>query len=113
MAEILLGSVIPSVQTGSIRAKMQGAFALIKAHLGVVAGRLAHHRVFGHLDDDVWFSVNTTAYRRYAILRRVLPSLPDAPTQRSFIGTDGDRALKEAFHAYQLILRIAARCGWP
>src|SRR5215469_1782957 len=113
MAHILLSSVTPSTRTGSIKAKMEGAFALIKARLGVASGRLAHHRVFGHLDDDVWFSVNTTAYRKYAILRKVLPSLPDAQTQRHFIGSDGDRALNEAFRAYQLIDRIAARCGRP
>ena len=113
MADILLSSVTSSTRTGSIKAKMEGALALIKARLGVVSGRLAHHRVFGHLDDDVWFSVNTTAYRKYAILRKVLPSLPDAQTQRDFIGSDGDRALNEAFRAYQLIHRIAARCGRP
>jgi len=54
---------------------MQGALALIKAQAALAGGRPAHHQVFGHLDDDVWFSVNTTAYRRHATLRKILPSL--------------------------------------
>ena len=100
-------------RSGRSRAKLQGLLALIKARLAVARGRFEHDRVFGHLADDVWFSVNTTAYRRYAILRQVLPSLPDAETQRAFIGSEGDLALREAFRAYQLIRRIADRWGRP
>ncbi len=74
---------------------MQGALALIKAQAALARGWPAHHRVFGHLDDDVWFSVNTTAYRRHATLRKILPSLPDAQTQkdfdvREFLHADGE-----------------------
>jgi SAM-dependent methyltransferase len=101
------------VRTGRIRAKLQRVRVLIKARLEVATGRLAHDRVFGHLDDDVWFSVNTTAYRRYAMLQQVLPSLPDAQTQKNFIGSEGDTALGEAFRVYQVIRRIADRFGRP
>lgn len=113
MLDISLDSVASSARPSLISTKVQGARALIKATLGVVTRRLTHHRMFGHLDDDVWFSVNTTAYRRYAVLRQLLPSLPDPETQRAFIGSDGDRALREAFRVYQLIRHIMARCGRP
>jgi hypothetical protein len=98
-------------RTGRVRAKMQGALALIKAQAALAGGRPAHHRVFGHLDDDVWFSVKTTAYRRHATLRKILPSLPDAQTQKHFIGNVGDRALFEAFRFYQMIRTLSARWG--
>src|SRR6266542_3893503 len=113
MADPHVDSLLPPVRTGRILAKLQGALAIIKARLALARGRLAHDRMFGHLDDDVWFSLNTTAYRRYAILRQVLPSLPDAQTQKNFIGSEGDRALQEAFRAYRLIRRIADRYGRP
>jgi 2-polyprenyl-3-methyl-5-hydroxy-6-metoxy-1,4-benzoquinol methylase len=92
---------------------MQGALALVKARVAVATGRVAQDRVFGHLSDDVWFSINTTAYRRYAVLRAVLPSLPDAQVQRNFIGSDGDSALGEAFGTYRLIRHLAASLGRP
>src|SRR5215470_17022341 len=38
MADILLSSVTPSTQTGSIKAKMEGALALIKARVGSLPG---------------------------------------------------------------------------
>lgn len=105
-------SILPlRPRTGRVRAKMQGALALIKAQAALAGGRPAHHRVFGHLDDDVWFSVNTTAYRRHATLRKILPSLPDAQTQKHFIGNVGDRALVEAFRFYQVIRTLSARWG--
>jgi 2-polyprenyl-3-methyl-5-hydroxy-6-metoxy-1,4-benzoquinol methylase len=108
-----LSSLTPPAQTGRLRAKMQGALALAKARVAVATGRVAQERVFGHLSDDVWFSVNTTAYRRHAVLRAVLPSLPDPQVQRNFIGNDGDVALGEAFGAYRLIRHLAASCGQP
>lgn len=108
-----LSSLTPPARTGRLRAKMQGALALVKARVAVATGRVAQDRVFGHVSDDVWFSINTTAYRRYDVLRAVLPSLPDAQMQRNFIGSDGDRALAEAFGAYRLIRHLAASCGRP
>ncbi len=80
-------SILPlRPRTGRVRAKMQGALALIKAQAALARGWPAHHRVFGHLDDDVWFSVNTTAYRRHATLRKILPSLPDAQALSVTVG---------------------------
>jgi len=93
--------------------KVQGGFALAKAHAALIVGHIAHDRIFGHLDDDVWWSVNTTAWRRHAVLQRVLPSLPDENAQIRFIGNSGDAALLEAFRAYQLIRTLAARAGRP
>jgi SAM-dependent methyltransferase len=93
--------------------KIQGALTLVKASVALASGHLAHERVFGHLNDDVWFAVNTTAYRRYRLLRRVLPSLPDAQTQIGFIGSADDNALREAFLFYQLVRALSARAGQP
>ncbi|SRR6266545_330581 len=92
--------------------KIQGA-ALVKASVALASGHFAHERVFGHLDDDVWFAVNTTAYRQYRVLRRVLPSLPEAETQIGFIGSADDNALWEAFRFYQLVRALSARAGQP
>jgi SAM-dependent methyltransferase len=108
-----LGTLAFPARTPGPSAKAQGALALIKARASLSLGRVAHDRVFGHLADDVWFSVNTTAYRRYGTLRQVLPSLPDGQTQKNFIGNEGDAALQEAFRAYQVISRLSALCGRP
>src|SRR5690348_2440479 len=113
ISDIMTGPLATDRRRSRIRAKAQKTFALLRAHLAVIGGRPAHDRIFGHLGDDVWFSINTAAYRRHAILRRLLPSLPDARTQADFIGAEGDRALQEAFRSYQLIRHIAGRCGRP
>ena len=103
----------PLVETGWLRRRLQVKLALVKTQLAVASGVIAPHRIFGHVADDVWFSINTTGYRQYGSFRRVLPSLPDPRTQREFIGSDGDRALREAFRVYQLIRHIAAGLGRP
>ncbi len=87
--------------------------ALLKARLALATGSIAQHRIFGHVADDMWFLLNTAAYRRYGFLRRLLPGLPDPQIQREFIGSEGDRALREAFRAYQLIRYLCAQCGHP
>jgi glycosyltransferase involved in cell wall biosynthesis/2-polyprenyl-3-methyl-5-hydroxy-6-metoxy-1,4-benzoquinol methylase len=102
-----------SAQTAYMLAKAQGALAILNASVSVAMGRIAHHWIFAHLDDDVWFSVNTTAYRRFSILRKVLPSMPDDSIQRDFIGSEGDRALQEGFRAYQIICKTSSLYGRP
>lgn len=105
--------IAPAPIGGTLRTKEQGARALIKLGGSLLLGRVAQHRVFGHLDDDVWFAVNTSASRRFPVLQRVLPGLPDPAIQVEFIGSSGDSALEEAFRAYQLIRAVAMRAGHP
>src|SRR2546428_246393 len=106
-------AALPTRYTSRVRKQIQGALALVKASVALASGHLAHERVFGHVDDDVWFAINTTAYRRYGLLRRVLPSLPDPETQIAFIGSADDRALWEAFRTYQLVRALSARADQP
>ena len=101
------------VETGRMSRKLQVKLALLKARLALATGSIAQHRIFGHVADDVWFLLNTAAYRRYGFLRRLLPGLPDPQIQREFIGSEGDRALREAFRAYQLIRYLCVQCGHP
>jgi SAM-dependent methyltransferase len=83
--------------------------------------------VFNGVDDDEWFAVNTTAYRRYPVLRQFLPAMPSEDIQKEFIGSAGDTALREAYYAYRLFKEVATKyrgrvgpetkvldfgCGW-
>jgi SAM-dependent methyltransferase len=65
-------------------------------------GMESQHKIFSRLDDYNWWWCNTTGYREYEVLRKILPSLPDEATQIAFIGRAGDCALAEAFGAYLL-----------
>jgi SAM-dependent methyltransferase len=104
---------LPPPTTSVLRSKLQGGLAIVRAYAALATGRVAHHRIFGDLPDDVWLSMNTTAYRRYAVLRRVLRSLPDEDIQRRFIGNVGDAALAEAYRAYQIMRAVIARRSLP
>jgi SAM-dependent methyltransferase len=100
--------------TTRIRRKLEKEYALLKARVAVAGGMRAPHRwVFGHVDDTVWLDLNTAGYRRHAILRAVLPSLPPERTQIAFIGSSGDGALNEAFRAYRFWKEVAGRNGHP
>jgi len=52
------------VETGRMSRKLQVKLALLKARLALATGSIAQHRIFGHVADDVWFLLNTAAYRR-------------------------------------------------
>lgn len=71
----------------------------------------APHIVFEGINDDEWFAINTSAYRRYALLRDLLPGMPDENTQRGFIGNAGDVALSEAYAVYLLIKQAMEKYG--
>ena len=62
--------------------------------------------LFGRVDDDEWFWLNTEGYRELPDLRRVLPGLPDEQLQSQTIGSSGDKALSEAFLAYTLFKQL-------
>jgi len=86
--------------------------ALAKAH--AKRGRaLSHHDVFGGVGDFQWFWLNTVGYRSLAFLRDVLPSLPDAETQKGFVGRSGDDALRDGFNVYRTWKSMAAKYGRP
>jgi SAM-dependent methyltransferase len=81
--------------------------------------------LFGTVDDDMWFWMNTSGYRENPVLRQILPTLPPEDVQLRFTGSAGDRTLQEAFSAYSLFKRIVFEhlgrsctsvldfgCGW-
>ena len=96
------------------RRKLEKEYALLKARVAVASGRRGAQRwIFGHVSDEVWLDLNTAGYRRHAILRDVLPGLPPERDQKGFIGSTGDRALREAFLAYRFWKERARRHGRP
>jgi len=93
---------------------LQEERAVLKARVAYALGDAPSTvRVFRHCDDLGWLFVNTSGYRRRRILRKILPALPPSELQRTFIGSTGDGALREAWRAYCLWLEIAARYGRP
>ena len=72
-----------------------------------------HHQVFSGVTDYEWLWFNTEGYRRFEILRKVLPGLPDEDIQTAFIGAAGDVALGEGFKGYRLWKDLAAKFGRP
>ncbi len=64
------------------------------------------HRLFGDVNDDFWFWLNTEGARQCPDLAKVLPALPDGRTQLTFTGATGDATLAEAFAAYSLFKRL-------
>ncbi len=71
------------------------------------------NEVFGLVDDDFWFWLNTAGYRRSAAVRSILPGLPDESVQLQFTGRKGDSGLREAFAAYQLFRDMYRTHGGP
>jgi SAM-dependent methyltransferase len=110
---INLGGIMDSPATSPLRSKIEGGRALAAGQLALLTGAVRHDRIFGGASDDVWFALNTHAYRRWGLLRKLLPALPDEATQRAFIGNAGDDALREAFRFYQIVRTLAARHGSP
>lgn len=70
-------------------------------------------RVFADVNDETWVHLNTDAYRRQPLLRKLLPQMPPAQLQERFVGSSGDASLRAAWRTYQLWLEIAARNGRP
>ena len=85
------------------------------------------HTVFGAVDDEYWFWLNTAGYRKHQELQRILPSMPAEEVQRRFTSMTGDYAMREAFSMYtvckQLLRQYAGGienagaildygCGW-
>ncbi|MDQ3652432.1 MAG: class I SAM-dependent methyltransferase [Acidobacteriota bacterium] len=82
------------------------------------------NELFGGVDEDFWFWLNTEGYRRSPELQVILPSMPDEEVQLRFTGAAGNATLWEAFSAYRLFKQIAGKhlascdsvlefgCGW-
>ena len=97
-----------------LRSKLAKASVLLRAKLlHPLASGDSPYRIFAGYDDDTWWWANTAGYRRFAALRRFLPSLPDEPSQERFMGAHGDVALAQAFVGYRLFRRLAAEEGHP
>lgn len=84
-------------------------------------------KIFGGISDDFWYWLFTDGYDNNAIVRQILPSMPDEQTQLNFTGRSGHLALSEAFAAYKLFKGILGKnskalsecsavldfgCGW-
>lgn len=84
-------------------------------------------KIFGGIKDDFWYWLFTVGYDSNAIVRQVLPGMPDEQTQLNFTGRSGHLALSEAFAAYKLFKGILEKnskdlsecsavldfgCGW-
>lgn len=92
-----------------------------------VDGHISLKDIFGNFSDDFWYWLFTDGYTKNAILRKVLPSMPDPQIQANFTGCSGHMALSQAFEAYKLFKSIYSRkakelsandtvldfgCGW-
>lgn len=64
------------------------------------------NRLFGAVSDDFWFWLNTEGYRKSAILREILPGMPEERVQQQSNGLSGDTALLDALEIYKLFKRI-------
>ena len=96
----------------TIRRQARKIYFGIKLHtLARLGYAQTPHRVFNGIGDEEWFALNTSAYRRFAVLRRMLPSMPDESIQREFIGNSGDGALREGYDAYILFKEVAGKYG--
>lgn len=84
-------------------------------------------KMFGNVSDDFWYWLFTNGYDNNAIVRQILPGMPDEQTQLNFTGRSGHLALADAFAVYKLFKDILARnsknlsecstvldfgCGW-
>jgi ubiquinone/menaquinone biosynthesis C-methylase UbiE len=91
------------------------------------AGNESVKKIFGEVNDDFWYWLFTDGYDNNAIVRNVLPSMPDEQIQANFTGRSGHLALSEAFAAYKLFKNILSNnskdlrdctavldfgCGW-
>lgn len=63
--------------------------------------------LFGEVDNNFWFWLNTEGYRQNLHLRQILPGLPDEAIQLRFTGAAGDQTLGEAFNAYKIFKKAA------
>jgi SAM-dependent methyltransferase len=56
--------------------------------------------VFNGVSDPFWFWLQTEGYRRSAVVRSLLPAMPDEDVQVQFTGNSGDSTLREVFSTY-------------
>src|SRR6266436_8564235 len=64
------------------------------------------NQLFGAMDDEVWFWLNTEGYRKSAALREFLPGMPEERVQLQANGSSGDMVLRAALDIYVLFKRI-------
>lgn len=71
-----------------------------------VAANKSLKQLFGNIDDDFWYWLFADGYDNNAVIRGLLPSMPDERTQLTFTGRSGHLALSDAFAAYKLFKSI-------
>lgn len=70
-------------------------------------------RRFGTLSDEQWIAKLVRSTKEPLVDGVAFPSFPDGSLQRSFVGADGEEALREAFVFYQEIKSFAAKLQIP
>jgi SAM-dependent methyltransferase len=88
------------------------AVALARAKMASRAS-VSHYDVFNGVGDFQWLWLNTVGSRRLGFVKDLLPSLPDAKTQKNFVGRSGDSALWDGFNIYRTWKSMAAKHGRP
>lgn len=105
---------IPAKALRRIKLRVAEERTVLKAGVASLLGsKVDRPALFRGLSDEAWFHLNTRAYRRQSRLRELLPGMPNASLQSEFIGSDGDKALREAWRAYRVWIEMAARHGRP
>ncbi len=98
---------------GKLRQRWNKFRLMMRARSTPKSNPLGPYAVFRDTDPGLWWWCNTHGSRRYPSIASWLPTLPDPNLQTGFIGSAGDTALLEAYRAYRLFLRQAARFGRP
>ena len=62
--------------------------------------------LFGEIDDEFWFWLNSQGYREQPVLQEILPGMPDQAFQARFTGRHGDATLRDGFLKYRLFKQI-------
>lgn len=70
------------------------------------------NKLFGSVDDEYWYWLLTEGCRKNAVLRDILPGMPEEQVQLQSNGLSGDVALRDAFDIYMLFKKIyEEHCG--
>ncbi len=64
------------------------------------------HRLFGTVDDDYWLWLHKEGCRKSAVLRKILPGMPDDKWQFQTVGVVGDAALQMGLNSSRAFKQI-------
>jgi SAM-dependent methyltransferase len=64
------------------------------------------YRLFAGTDEETWFWLHTDGYRKYPVIRDILPGMPDEELQRQSVGSAGDDALRQGLDISRVFKQI-------